>query len=121
MSRVIHFEINANNPERAVKFYSAVFGWKIENFGGPVDYWLAKTGTEGEMGIDGAIMPRTGKLTTVNTISVSSVNVAIKAIEQSGGKIIQPKMPIPGIGYHAYCQDTEGNVFGILEPDPSAK
>jgi len=121
MSRVIHFEINADNPERAVKFYSTVFGWKIEKWPGGPAYWLARTGAEGEMGIDGAIMPRNGKLTTVNTIGVASVDESLQAIERAGGKMIQPKMPIPGIGYFAYCQDTEGNVFGILKPDPSAK
>jgi predicted enzyme related to lactoylglutathione lyase len=121
MSRVIHFEINADNPERAVKFYSKVFGWKIQKWEGGPDYWLATTGAEGEMGINGAILPRNGMLTTVNTIGVASVDEAIKAVERAGGKMIQPKVPIPGIGYFAYCQDTEGNVFGILQPDMSAK
>ena len=121
MPRVIHFEINADNPERAVKFYSKVFGWKIEKWPGGPDYWLAGTGAEGEPGINGAILPRTGKLTTVNTISVASVDEAVKDIERAGGKMLQPKMPIPGIGYFAYCQDTEGNVFGVMQSDPSAK
>jgi predicted enzyme related to lactoylglutathione lyase len=121
MSRVIHFEINADKPERAVTFYSKVFGWKIENFGGPEDYWLAGTGAEGEPGINGAILRRTSNLTTVNTISVISVDDAIKDIERAGGKMIQPKMPIPGIGYFSYCQDTEGNVFGVMQSDQSAK
>jgi len=121
MSKVIHFEINVDNPERAIKFYSSAFGWKIDKWGGSMDYWLVTAGAEGEPGINGAIMPRQGKLATVNTISVGSVEDAIKAIEKAGGKITQPKMPIPGIGYFAYCLDTEGNAFGILKPDMSAK
>jgi uncharacterized protein len=121
MSKVIHFEINVDNPERAIKFYSSVFGWKIDKWGGSMDYWLVTTGPEGEPGINGAIMPRNGNLTTVNTISVESVEEASKAIEKAGGKITQPKMPIPGIGYFAYCLDTEGNAFGILKPDMSDK
>ena len=122
MSKVIHFEINVDNPERAIKFYSSAFGWKIDKYGGgQMDYWLVTAGPEGEPGINGAIMPRNGNLTTVNTISVDSVEESIKTIEKAGGKITQPKMPIPGVGYFAYCLDTEGNAFGILKPDMSAK
>ena len=121
MPRVVHFEINADNPERAVKFYATVFGWKIDKWPDGPAYWLATTGAEGEMGINGAIKTRDGKQTTVNTIGVESVEEASKAIEKAGGKITQPKMPIPGVGYFAYCLDTEGNAFGILKPDMSAK
>jgi predicted enzyme related to lactoylglutathione lyase len=121
MAKVIHFEIHADNPQRAINFYSKAFGWKIDKWGGEMDYWLVTAGAEGEPGINGAIMPRTGNQSTVNTISVASVEEAVKAIEKAGGKITQPKMPIPGIGYFAYCQDTEGNAFGILKPDMSAK
>jgi len=52
LSRVIHFEIHADIPERAVKFYEKVFGWQIQKWG-PIDSWLAKTGEEGEPGING--------------------------------------------------------------------
>ena len=122
MSKVIHFEINADNPERAVKFYSSTFGWKIEKYpGGQMDYWLLTAGPESEPGINGAIMPRNGNLSTVNTIAVGSVEEAVKSVEKAGGKVIQPKMPIPNVGYFAYCTDTEGNTFGILKLDMNAK
>lgn len=122
MPRVIHFEICADNPERAVKFYSDVFNWKINSWGGPQEYCLADTGDPKEMGINGAIMKRTepGK-TTINTIGVSSVDEYMAKVKKGGGKVITQKMPIPGIGYFAYCQDTEGNTFGIMETDTSAK
>lgn len=58
MTRVIHFEIASDNPERAAKFYKEVFDWKIEKWEGPVDYWLVTTGKENEPGINGAIMER---------------------------------------------------------------
>jgi len=121
MPRVVHFEINADQPERAVKFYSSVFGWKIDNWGGPVPYRLITTGPDGEPGINGAIKDRSGKVTTVNTVSVPSVDEYLKKAASAGGKALTPKMVIPGIGYHAYCEDTEGNVFGIMQDDPSAK
>jgi predicted enzyme related to lactoylglutathione lyase len=117
--RVIHFEIPADDPERAVKFYQKVFGWEINKWG-PADYWLAKTGTEGEPGINGAIMTRETQKTTVNTISVSSVDEFAQKIVEGGGKVVAPKMAIPGVGYFAYCVDTEGNVFGVMQEDPKA-
>lgn len=125
MSRVIHFEISVDDPERAKKFYEDVFGWKIEKWG-PIDYWLIMTGEKTEPGIDGAIRIR-GDLkkikneNTINTINVPSIDEFIKKVEKNGGKVLMPKMAIPGVGYHTYCQDTEGNVFGIMEEDKTAK
>lgn len=122
MPRVIHFEINADQPERAVKFYSEVFGWNIQNWGGPVDYWLATTGEQGQPGIDGAITKRMDPTaTTVNTISVPSLEDFMAKVTEKGGKVITPRMAIPGVGYFAYCKDTEGNTFGIMQEDSSAK
>lgn len=119
MSRVVHFEITADDPERASAFYSDVFGWKVNKWDGPQEYWLATTG-DGP-GIDGAIMPRDAKLPpVVNTIDVASVDDALTKIEASGGKVMSPKQAIPGIGYFAYCSDTEGNMFGVMQNDPSA-
>jgi len=121
MPRVIHFEIHADDPERAVQFYEKVFGWKISKWQGPVDYWLVKTGEPDKPGIDGAIMRRTDHGTTYNTIDVPSIDEFTKTIEKSGGKVVMPKTAIPSVGYMAYCADTEGNVFGIMEENPSAK
>jgi predicted enzyme related to lactoylglutathione lyase len=120
MSRVTHFEISADDPERAVKFYSEVFGWRIEKWEGPVEYWLASTG-EGP-GIDGALKRRADPaIGTVNTVDVASIDESMAKVKEEGGEVITPKMTIPGIGYHAYCKDPEGNVFGIMEADESAK
>ena len=124
MSRVIHFEISAEDPERATRFYSNVFGWKIQKWDGPEDYWMATTGEEGQPGIDGAIMRRsdlsTGGNSVINTMDAESVDELAAKIEQAGGRIVAPKMAVPGVGYFAYCQDTEGNTFGIMQADPSA-
>ncbi|MDO8735834.1 MAG: VOC family protein [Thermoleophilia bacterium] len=120
MPRVIHFEINADEPERAAEFYRSAFGWEIVNWGGPMPYWLATTGPDGEPGINGAIMHRNENLTTVNTIAVTSVDEFLEKVKSAGGSALTEKMTIPGIGYNAYCMDTEGNVFGIMQDDPSA-
>lgn len=121
MPRVIHFEINADKPERAVKFYEKVFGWQISKWKGPVDYWLTKTGDEKEPGINGAITHRMNKETTCNTIDVPSIDEFVKKIVVAGGKAVGKKETIPGVGYMIYCTDTEGNTFGIMQSDPKAK
>ena len=60
MPRVIHFEIHADNPERAVKFYTDLFGWQFTKWAGPMDYWLIVTGPDGQPGINGGLMRRHG-------------------------------------------------------------
>jgi predicted enzyme related to lactoylglutathione lyase len=129
MSRVVHFEIHAENPERAVRFYSAVFDWTITKWDGPVDYWLVRTGPADQRGIDGGLLIRRGAApaegqpvnTYVCTIDVASVDETIATVKASGGTIALEKMPVPGIGWLAYAKDTEGNIFGVLQPDPTAK
>ena len=120
--RVIHFEIPADIAERAVKFYSEVFGWKMQKWDGSEDYSLAATGEEHQPGIYGAITKRTNLTSsTTNTIDVSSVDEYAAKITKNGGKVLTPKTPVPGVGYFAYCQDTEGDIFGMIQNDESAK
>lgn len=124
MPRPVHFELPADDPERASKFYSEVFGWQIQKWDGPIDYWLAGTGAEGEMGIDGGIFKRQagepGEFGTVNTIGVADLDASVAAVEAHGGSVLRGRMPIPGMGWLAYCLDTEGNTFGLMQPDESA-
>lgn len=121
MSRVTHFEIPADNPERAIKFYKKVFGWKIEKWDGPIEYWLIMTGPEDEPGIDGGLARREDPDTVVeNTIDVKDLDQSIKEVEANGGTIVRPKMAVPGVGWMAYFIDTEGNIFGMMETDPQA-
>ena len=121
MPRVVHFEFHADDPERAVRFYQQVFGWKIAKWEGPVPYWLVTTGEDTEPGIDGAIAQRTGDETVYNVIDIPSVDEFVQRIVAAGGKLVSPKQAVPGVGYAAYCADTEGTVFGLMEEDPSAK
>jgi predicted enzyme related to lactoylglutathione lyase len=118
MPRVIHFEIPADDPERAVKFYSEVFGWKIEKWEGPFDYWLVTTGEEDEPGINGAIMSREMGEMVKNTIGVDSFNEFTEKIEKAGGRMLMEKQTLPGVGTMAAFEDTEGNVSVIIEPEP---
>ena len=120
MPRPIHFEIPADNPERAIAFYQSVFAWTFQKWEGPMPYWLVQTGTEGP-GIDGGLMPRQqpGQV-PVNTVDVPSCDDFVRKIEAAGGSVAVPKMAIPGIGWLAYCLDPEGNMFGIMESSPEA-
>jgi len=122
MSRVIHFEIPAANPEKLSAFYQKVFGWKFDKWGGPTEYWMIVTGKDGEPGINGGMMRKPGGIaSTTNTIGVELVDNAIGAVTKAGGKLIMPKTSIPGVGYFAYCEDTEGNMFGVMQADSGAK
>jgi predicted enzyme related to lactoylglutathione lyase/effector-binding domain-containing protein len=118
-SRVVHFELPADDPARAVAFYGNAFGWKIEQYG-ETDYWLCMTGTG--LGIDGAIYKRAAPTdVTRNALDVENLDAAVAAVEAAGGKIVQPRMAVTGVGWLAYAADTEGNVFGMMEADPQAK
>jgi hypothetical protein len=122
MHRVIHFELGATEPERAASFYKKVFGWQVQKWDGPQPYWLVTTGPQDQPGINGGIMRHMdAQPRTVNTIEVPDVEAFARSVEEAGGKVVVPKMAIPGIGYQIYCLDTEGNIFGIHQADPSAK
>ena len=121
MPRPVHFEIPAENPERAMQFYTNVFGWKFSKWAGPMDYWVISTGQPGEPGIDGGLMPRRDpNQPCVNTIGVANIDESLGAIAGGGGTCVVPKMAVPGVGWLAYCKDTEGHIFGIMQMDPAA-
>lgn len=119
MPRVVHFEVSADDPERAVGFYQGVFGWDLQRWGDQ-DYWLITTGKEAP-GIDGGLMRRNPDMpSVVNTIDVPNLDDYIAKVTAAGGAVVAPKMAVAGVGYLAYCADTEGNVFGMMQADPSA-
>ena len=120
--KVVHFEINADNPIRAKGFYENVFNWKIEKWEGPIEYWVIDAGEEGEDGINGGLQKREESEDQIfNYIKVPSVDKVSKKIEDNGGTVISPKIAVPGIGYFYMFKDTEGNKLGIMEEDESAK
>ncbi len=115
MLRPMHFEIMAADPERAAKFYTDVFGWKFQKWEGPMEYWLIMTGDRSQPGIDGGMMKGDTPM-TINTVPVPNIDEYIEKVTAAGGKIHKAKHEIPGVGYHGYVEDTEGNVFGVLQP-----
>lgn len=119
MGRVNHFEITADDVQRARGFY-AIFGWEITDSGTPgVEYWLAHTGPETEIGANGAIMPRSyNSQPAILWIGVDDLDVMIERVKAAGGGIAGERQSIPGVGETIYARDTEGNTFGMIQPAP---
>lgn len=123
MPRPIHFELYADNPERAAEFYADIFGWSVERWQGESGpgYWLLTTGAESVPGINGDIQRRSDPAAaTTLVLAVSSVDEYAAGIVAAGGSVLRPKFAVPGIGYAAYFRDTEGNSFGIFQEDSTA-
>jgi hypothetical protein len=128
MPRPVHFEIEAGEPERAMKFYGELFGWTFKQWG-EEPYWLVTTGDPKAPGIDGGLMPRRGAgpdgAQPVNAfvciVDVPDIDAALARVVALGGTITVPKMAVPTVGWLGYAKDPEGNVFGMMRMDESAR
>ena len=116
MARVVHFEIPAVNLESAAEFYSNVFGWNIQKWDGPIEYWMVKTGDAPEMGMDGGIYKKGNLEETINTIGVENLEETINSVKENGGQLFGEILTIPNVGIMAYCLDREGIKFGLMQP-----
>ena len=132
MPRPVHFEIHASSPEKLITFYSQLFGWHFDAWGPPGGYWLIRTGSgEGDTspGIDGGLVPRRGAAAPdgqpvnsfVCTVDVTSASESLARALELGGTEAVPLMPIPGVGWLGYAKDPDGNIFGMMQNDPTAK
>lgn len=131
MNRVSHFEIHAEQPERAIEFYTKVFGWEIQKWeGGQMEYWMVMTGKRDEAGgINGGLVRRMGPAPAVGapvngfacTMTVENFDDIAEKILAEGGKVALPKMALAGMAWQGYFLDTENNIIGIHQPDPNAK
>lgn len=131
MGRPVHFEIQADDLERAKAFYAAVFGWSFEDYsemtGSP--YVGVVTGEEGEPGINGGLLPRPapapapeqGTNAAVLTMAVDDFDAVADRVAAAGGRVALPKYALAGMAWQGYFLDTEGNTFGIHQPDPEAR
>ncbi|MFC6974371.1 VOC family protein [Halomicroarcula sp. GCM10025709] len=125
MARVVHFDIEADDPDRAIAFYHDVFGWEFEKWDGPIDYWMISTGEGDEPGIDGGLARRDGPApgddgassTYTCTIGVDDIDGVLESVAEHGGRVADEAETIPGVGRLASCHDTEGNRFGVMESD----
>jgi hypothetical protein len=119
---IVHFEIPADDAEKLRKFYTELFGWKIEKMPGPIEYWNIETVPTNERGepirrgVNGGMMKKQNpEHKPVNYISVESIEEYGKKIEKLGGKVITPKEEVPGMGRWVLALDPEGNLFGLFQ------
>jgi predicted enzyme related to lactoylglutathione lyase/effector-binding domain-containing protein len=122
MSGVVHFEIPADDEDRARKFYESVFGWTFQVLPG-MEYSLAMTTPVNQRGrpsgpgaINGGIFRRGETLQApVVTIDVDDIDSALQQIHRLGGETVRDRMEVPGSGWNAYFRDSEGNVVGLWQ------
>ena len=123
MPRPVRFEIHCEDLDRAQAFYEAMFDWRFRTFPG-VDYRLVLTGSG--PGIDGGLVRRSGALDQaaptpvvawVCTVNVDDLDEYIERAEANGAAVALPKQVLPGVGAYAYYKDSEGNIFGMIEPE----
>ncbi len=120
MSKVVHFEIPIDDPERAAGFYRDALGWEISRFGDE-PYWLVRAGQDEEPGANGALVGRSVlHRSPVLIIGVDDIADALSRVQRCGGTVTQEKLPVPGVGWSAYVLDSEGNTIGLFQPDTSA-
>jgi uncharacterized protein len=124
---IVHFEIPADDVERARKFYSTLFGWKIEKIevkkdGEPMDYWMISISTKKEDSsekssyLEGGLIKRQHpQQPNLNYISVTSIDEYSSKVKELGGKVVLPKTEITDYGFFAVCMDTENNAFALWE------
>lgn len=120
--KVVHFELPADNVERAQDFYRRAFGWSVSSQPG-MGYTLLGTAPSGKDGaptepgaINGGMLERQKPiLSPVITIEVDSIDESLKRIETLGGRVVRGKQPVGNIGYAAYFADSEGNVLGLWQ------
>jgi uncharacterized protein len=121
MPRAVHFLIVSDDIERASAFYSNVLGWRIRRHELDENYWIIETGEESENHITFGMIERSDPLgSPIVTFDVPSLDEAIKKVKQYGGRIIRPQVPLHGVGYIQYCEDSEGNLFGLIKFQESA-
>ncbi|MGB3171437.1 MAG: VOC family protein [Rhodococcus sp. (in: high G+C Gram-positive bacteria)] len=121
VSRVVHFDVPIDDPGRAGAFYRDVFDWNVEQWG-PSAYWMMTTGQEGGPGAEGALAPRADNPEGVVVyISVEEIDVALDNIKKAGGTPVTAKVPIHNTGWSAHFRDSEGNLIGLFQADPTVQ
>ncbi len=131
MNRVVHFEIQVENPERAINFYKDVFGWEFPKWMEQPPYWGVMTAEKDskEPGINGGLLLRPAKIPPKEygtnsftcTVQVENFDEIAKKILDAGGVVAMPKYALVGMAWQGYFLDTEGNTFGVHQTDKNAK
>jgi uncharacterized protein len=126
MSPVVHFEMPYENSARLVKFYNQAFGWQMQSQGQDMGNYITATTTETDENrmiktpgaINGGFFLRKPDWPTQYpsvVISVDDIKIAMKQVNDAGGKALGEPMEIPGIGQYVSFIDTEGNRVSMLQ------
>jgi predicted enzyme related to lactoylglutathione lyase len=122
MPTIEHFDLPADEPERAKKFYQSLFGWNFVSVPGMEYQFIETSFPDGKEGLKGGMGKRTSPDERImNYVGVESIDDSLAKVQELGGKVVRPKMPVPGWGYLAVCEDTEKNLFGLWQDDKEAK
>jgi predicted enzyme related to lactoylglutathione lyase len=122
MDRVVHFELPADDVERAQHFYREAFGWQLASMPG-MGYTMITTAPTNEQGrpaepgaINGGMLARQGPITApVVTIGVDDIDATLAAVEKLGGSTALGRQAVGDMGFSAYFTDPEGNVMGLWQ------
>jgi predicted enzyme related to lactoylglutathione lyase len=121
MNRFTHFELVTTDLEKTAAFYREVFGWQVDKWEGPVEYWLVTSGDPSTPGINGGLMHAGPEMTgTINTVVVDDIDAVLAKAMANGATVVMPKDVIPSVGYQAYIKDNCGIVVGLHQDDPKA-
>jgi uncharacterized protein len=124
---LVHFDIAVDDVGKAVSFYKAVMGWKIEKYGGEamgegVEYYMVMPGGDEEAVGGGIGKKQTPEQSVLNYYTADGGLEAFnKRVTDNGGKVMMEKMPVPGYGWFSVCTDPEGNPFGGWVDDEDAR
>ncbi|PRY02143.1 VOC family protein [Allonocardiopsis opalescens] len=119
---VVHFELPADDVDRAQRFYQQVFGWTTTPMP-EFDYVMLGTAPTGPDGvpsdpgaINGGMTPRRGPVSVpVVTVQVDDIDAALRRVEQGGGRVVEGRRPVGDMGFTAYIADSEGNTVGLWQ------
>lgn len=122
MSAIVHFNIPADDVQRAKKFYSALLGWKFDAIPEMQYNLITTTNLDGTPGVGGGMGKRMEPSQRImNFFGVPSLDAAIGQVNSLGGKVVSEKMAVPGMGFLVTCMDTEGNPIGLWEENNQAR
>ena len=121
-----YFDLTVRDIGQARAFFEQTLGWRFERFEMPYEYYRIRTGPEDEPGIDGGIgaiadaQLSDGRPMTLVTVPVPDLDAMLSRAQEGGGRIVEPKMPIPGVGWYATCAEPGGLLFGVIQADENA-
>lgn len=118
---IVHYEIPAKNPAKLSKFYANVLGWKFKDSGMTgMKYWLIRTSPSTNLPSGGMYKKSAPKQSPTTYVAVKNIDASTRKLQKSGGKVLMPKQPIPGMGWSVVAQDPEGNMLGLFQNDMKA-